>query len=333
MVRIACIILIFSLFLFQNISSADEIVLQNGDRLTGTVKSVENDRLTLETEYSDPITITFSKVKEIFTDTPVEVHLMEGEILKGRLRTVGEGEIVVELSAERRSAVIDWAKVKSINPPKKRWKGSVTVGANQQSGNTDRTSASVAAEAMRRAEKDRINLRLLFNYAEEDGKVTTRNTFGALKYDYFLNHKLYSYLSIELLSDEFRDLNLRTVVGPGIGYQLWDDENISLLFEAGVNYISEDLDKGEDDSWITGRVASDLKWQIIRQLAFSNYFLIYPTLEDIGEFQLRNEASISSPIAQNWSLKLTNILEHDSTPPENVEKSDINWILGVQYSF
>lgn len=313
---------------------ADRIELENGDILTGTVVSVENGILTLSTDYSEPLKIKSSKIKKIFTDKTVNVHLSGGEVLKGRLGTREDGTMVVESSDGRESSVIDRNRIEAINPPeKKKWAGSITLSANHQSGNTDRTGASAAATVERKTDNDRFSLRFLYNYAEEDGEISARNTYGALKYDYFFTRQIYGLLSVELLSDKFKDLNLRTIVGPGIGYQLWDKPEKSLGLEAGVSYFSEDRIENEDDQWVTGRLAGNLKWKIFGPLTFTDYLLIYPSFEDFGEYQLRNEASLVSPLVYGWSLKLTNILEHDSEAPADVEKDDIYWLLGLDYSF
>ena len=63
-------------------ASADEIVLANGDRLTGTVKSSDGDSVILETGYSDPIKINRSKVKRISVNEPADIRLTGGEVLK-----------------------------------------------------------------------------------------------------------------------------------------------------------------------------------------------------------------------------------------------------------
>jgi putative salt-induced outer membrane protein YdiY len=313
---------------------ADRIVLNNGDRLTGTVEGIENGLLTLRTDYSKPIKIQVSKIRKIFTDKPVDVHLSEGEILKGKLNTLADGKMVIESSDEGEAAVFYWNKVKAINPPdKSKWTGDLTLSGNHQSGNTERIGASAGARASRKTEKDRFSLRFLYNYAEEDGEVSARNTYSALKYDYFFTEKTYGLIGIELLSDEFKDLNLRTVVGPGVGYQVCDKPDKSLGLEAGVSYFSEDRKEAEDDQWVTGRLAGDLRLKIFEPITLTDYLLIYPSFEDFGEYQLRNEAALASPLTSGWSLKLTNIIEHDSNPPVGIEKSDIYWLFGLAYNF
>lgn len=99
----------------------------------------------------------------------------------------------------------------------------------------------------------------LYNIAEENGVMTSRSAYAALKYDYFIRKKVYSYLAPELLNDKFKDLNLRVAVGPGLGYQIWDDKIKSLGLEAGLSYFSEDLRSGPDKQWLTARFVGNLK--------------------------------------------------------------------------
>ncbi len=321
------------LFFSFSLVVADEITLENGDRLTGTVVSVEQDSLIFETNYSDPIKIKKSKITGVLTDKQHKIHLQDGEILYGRISTGESGTMVVGASEGREATVIQWDNVTAINPEPVKWKGNVNVGAGMQTGNTERTNASIGAEATRRSEQDRFSLRFLFNYAEDADEVTARNTFGAGKYDYFFTKKWYGYVGIELLNDKFKDLNLRTVVGPGVGYQIWEDPIKSLQVEGGLSYFSEDLIDGEDDQWLTARFAGNLRYNYKDLLAFTDYFVIYPSLDSFGEYQLRNEAALSTSLGSNWSLRLANILERDSEPPVNVEKDDWQWILGLQYAF
>ncbi len=337
MKKAACLfigILVFISYSFP--IHADEVILDNGDRISGTVVKANEDSLTIETGYSDPVSIKRTKIKSLNTVNPVSVHLLSGEILKGRLSTDAGGRIIVQSSADRADTSVAWDNVAALNPPKiqpVRWKGSIAAGGSLQSGNTSRTAGSISAEGTRKTDQDRYSMRFQFNYAEEDGEKTARNTYGALKYDYFFTEKLYSYLSIELLSDEFKDLNLRTIVGPGIGYQYWDDSVKFLNFEAGLAYFSEDLDEGVDDQWLSCRFASTFKWNITDSVSFSDYFAIYPNCEDFDKYQIRNEAGLNVALGSDWSLKLTNIIEHDSKPPVTVEKTDVYWVLGLQYSF
>lgn len=318
-----------------HLAHADEIVLENGSIINGTVTRLEKGAVTVTTAFSEPVVIQASKISKISTDAPVEVHLIGGEIIKGRLSAPEPGRVVVEPSDGRAGVAISWDKIESVNPPapKVKWTGNLSIGASTQSGNTDRTSVSVGGEAVKRSEIDRATFRVLYNYADEAGNLTARNVYGALKYDYFFTNKYYGYVGVEMFSDKFKDIRFRNVVGPGVGYQVWDDNKKSLLLELGAAYFSEDLYVGVDDSWATGRAAASLKWKFFDSLNFSDNLALFNRLDDMADYQLRNEAAISTSLSAAWAMKLSNIIEYDSEPSANIDSTDTYWILALQYSF
>ena len=314
---------------------ADKVVLENGDTLTGTVVKAEGGKLTLKTEYSGPIEIDIAKIKNIVSDNPVEVRLTTGEVLKGKLQTSADGKVTVEKSAEREMTVIDWTKVTAINPPPyvpPTWHGNVTAGGMIQTGNTDRRNASFSGEAMRKTDIDRLSFRYLFNYADEDKKLTARNHYGAGKYDYFFTKKWYGYMSVEGQNDKFKDLSLRLTVSPGAGYQVWDDAIKALGLEAGLAYVNENRNVGEDKIYIAARAGWNFRYNLWDIVTFTDQFVIYPSLES-SKYTLRNEAAVIKALSARWSLRLANIIEHDSKPPDGIKKTDVYWIGGLQFNF
>ncbi len=331
--KIILFLLIFLISINQN-ALADRIVLENGDTLTGVIEKLTDGKITLKTDYSNPVEIDISKVKEIFTDRVAEIHLKSGETLKGKIVTEQDSLLSVEQEAikEKRSIEID--KLAKINPPDlKRWRGNVNFGGNLESGNSDRMGIHFSAETIYRAVKNRLSFSYMANYSSEDKSMTTRNHYSEIKGDHFYTDQIYGYLGVELLNDTFKDLRLRTTVGPGVGYQFWDQERKSLSFEAGPSYIHENRKRGSDDSWVVGRLGSNLRYRIFDFLTFSDKVLFYPSFEKSGEFVLRNEAALIAPINSKISMRLSNIIEHDSDPQTGIKKNDVYWIYSIQYSY
>lgn len=330
-----CQLLLIMVYIPGN-AAADEIILANGDRLTGRIVEIKDGTLIFETDYSDPMKLKFEAVEKISSSEPVELHLSDGEILKGRITTDEQGRLVVEAERQRQAVTLEFGSIKALNPPPKKpvtWKGNINLGGNWQEGNSDTVNISAGAQATRRTEKDRFKLNFLYNLTEDDGERTAENTYGQLKYDYFLNTSWYIYLNLDMLSDKFQDINLRTTVGPGVGYQVWEEDNRSLSFEAGVSYTSEDRDLGEDTDWVTARLGADFLYRLFDRVTFTDQFVIYPNLDDTGEYTLRNEAAIVTDIGSNWASRLSNIWERDSDPGPGIESDDFTWILGLQYTF
>jgi putative salt-induced outer membrane protein YdiY len=117
---------------------------------------------------------------------------------------------------------------------------------------------------------------------------------------------------LELLNDKFQDIDLRTIVGPGMGYQIWDDPVKSLAFEAGASYFSDNMQNGEDSDYIAARLGLNFRYAFCKFIVFSDRLDYYPSLENFSTYTLRNEAALTTPLGARWSLKLAHILQYNS---------------------
>jgi len=331
-----CLIITLVVLFFYNCAMADEVILVNGDRLSGRIVSITDGILTLETSYSEPVKLKFEAVDRMSSSEPVEIHLSDGEILKGKITGEVHRKIAVKAGVNREQVTVGFDSITALNPPPQKpvtWKGDITLGGNWQDGNSDTLSISAGGLATRRTEKDRFRINVLYNQAKNDGQRTAENTYGQLKYDYFLNPKWYLYLNVDMLSDQFKDINLRTTIGPGAGYQVWEEEGRTLSLEAGVSYTSENRDIGEDKDWVTARLGVDFLYRLFDSIVFTDQFVIYPNLDEVGEYTLRNDAALVTDIWAGWALRLNNIWERNSDPGSDLKKDDFTWIAGLQYSF
>lgn len=325
-----CVLIVL---LFAAEASADKILMKNGDRFQGTVQTMKGGVLTLATDYSETIQLQTSEIKKILTLEPANVFLDNGKTIKGRFLPSTPGQIKVQAPSGNGYALIGWDQIQSINPPPEKWKGSVSLGGSRNSGNTDVFSASLGAELKRKFKKNRIEFKSLSNYSEQNKDVTARNHYGTAQISHFFTPKWYSYLALAFLNDTFRDISLRTTIGPGLGYQVWEDDKKSLLLEGGFSYIVENRREGQDEENANSRFAAKLSYRIIPQLVFANQWVIFPSLEKRGEYTLRNQASLKTDLGNGWELKLSNILNRDSNPGKGVKKDDVRWILSLGYAF
>ncbi len=324
---------VFFLLIFQGNAFADKILMKNGDRLRGTVESVKDGVLILKTDYSESIKIQTSGIKKILTSKSNSIHMKNGEILRGRILPGKIDQILIEGSPGRGETALTWEEVAAINPPPNKWHGSLSVGGTLDSGNTERVAASFGAKAKRRFKNDRIVFNFLTRYAEEDDKISARNTYGDMKFSHFFSDQWYVYLGMELLSDTFKDLHLRTTIGPGLGYQIWEDDIKELSFEAGASYFSEDRINSPDLQFATARFAANYSHKITSHLTFTDQMVIFPSLENFGDHTLRNEAAINTHLKNGWTVIFANIWERDSAPSPGIKKDDLQWLVSLGYVF
>jgi putative salt-induced outer membrane protein YdiY len=321
---------------------ADKVEFGDNNILQGTVTTFEKGTLIFSTAYAAKVKIPFAQIKNISTDKAVTLKMTNESILTGKLTTLDDGQVAIILDLVGQTVPFKWEQVKNINEPPGSWTGSFAAGGTVQTGNVERTSVSVAFDARRDWEHDRFQFRFLHNYAEDTGSITSRNTFGSLKFDHFFTEDFFTALSLELLKDEFKNLNLRAIIGLGLGYRIWNDDVKTLELEAGMTFFSEDVDPvlvagvivdDLDDQFISGRVGMTYSYKLLANLLFKDYLLYYPNLEFPKEYRLRNEASLISQLGKGWSLKLTHIFDQNSDAVPTVEGKDQQFIFALQYSF
>ena len=84
--------LLFSLccsFLF-----ADQIVMKNGDRLTGKIGKSDDKSLVIKTEFAGEVTVDWSAIQDVKSDQPLHVSLKDGKSVVGPV-TTADGKIQV----------------------------------------------------------------------------------------------------------------------------------------------------------------------------------------------------------------------------------------------
>lgn len=214
------------------------------------------------------------------------------------------------------------------------WEGSISLGGTLTSGNTDKSSIALSISGDQRLPNDRYRGSINLNYAKEGDEVTERNIHGFVQADHFITPQVYGYLNTELTKDIIgKDLNLRAVVGPGVGLQVCETDQTEISVEGGLAYFSEDLDSGEDSQWMTTRFAGNFKHEISDNVSFKDTGVLNTDIEHLDDYKFRNEATLSTALAANWNLNLTNIFQYESDPADNVEHRDITTTAALQYNF
>jgi putative salt-induced outer membrane protein YdiY len=324
--------------LMSSFAWADEVRLENGSLIKGKVVRLEESLLFFTIEYADEVKIDWKKVIYLNTDEPVRIILRDGTSREGqnfRRETAVEERRTEEADV---TAGIDITEVKSIETkPKPRIK--ITAGANAgisiAKGNTDTENIHVDAEFIGRTTKHRLTVGGEMNREDADGDPTARNWRAYGKYDYFLTEKWFLYASTFFENDDFADLDLRTTLGGGAGYQFFESDELNLSVSAGAAYVSEDFIVAEDNEF------SAAQWLIrydqyffnrIVQLFHDNNGFI--SLEDSNNWLIYTSQGLRFPIYKGLRLTLQYDYDYDNQPsPEAISKwdSQLLFLLGYQF--
>jgi len=213
-----CLFYAFAILIsLSGVSRSDEVVLANGDRLSGTLVRMESDVLVLRTEYAGQLKVKWSEVRGLSSDSPVWIHLEDGSRLHGNLSTNTDGALMVGAGETLPSNPLRLESIRFINPSPEasgegvRLSGRINAGYSATSGNTRSRTAYLDTEAVARARDNRYTIGGQAKRAKDKDVETESNWRLYMKYDHFLTKKWYAYANGNFESDKFKDIRLCAV--------------------------------------------------------------------------------------------------------------------------
>jgi len=234
-------------------SLADQIVLKNGDRLTGTIVKSDGKALVIKTDYAGDVTVKFDAIQS-FTSTGDLNVTMGGKTVVGPVTTSGEDVIVATKTAGPvegpkasvtllRSPAEQAAYEKSLHPGwGEGWNGGLNLGFAVTAGNSETRNLNIAFNAARKGFHDKLTLYTNSIYAVSDKPtaVTTANSNGGgARYDRDFAARAFGFVSGDFFANSLQNLDLRSILGGGIGWHAVKNSNTTLDLLAGLNYTHE----------------------------------------------------------------------------------------------
>jgi putative salt-induced outer membrane protein YdiY len=307
---------------------ADVVVLQNGDRVTGAIRHKAADTLTLETDYAGPVEIRWSKVKSIQTDAPVEV-VVEGETTSRRFWFSGDES---DLRLDR---------VVYINPRPEEWgrayayKARLNVSGTRTTGNSETGRAAADGEFVARSKDYRYILSGKARRESESGNETASSWLASAKRDHFLvdpSHFIYARGSLE--HDRFKDIDLRTALGGGFGWQLVDDEISKLALGAGLDAVTTRRISAEDERYpALGWDVRLSHWLGAKSVELLHEQEGYWNLRDTSQVTLRSRTGMRVPVAKGMVANASLGIDWERQPAPGRKPVDATLLVGVGWEW
>lgn len=315
---------------------ADEIIMKNGDRLSGKL-TFDGSKLTIENKSEGKISVALKDVKTFSTDADEDVVLSDGKRWRGRITSGADGNLALATS-EGPAQLIPLGQVRAVNPPPAGWSGDVLVGGLLARGNTDADSFNASADLDHKTERDEFTFHGQYLFSRQrvpgDGKhETVDDLLGRAKYQYTFAPNWYGYGSIEAEHDVIAGLDLRLAPSVGIGYQWIDQPNLSFTTEAGVGYLyrqyAHDGESGAPDA----RIAYHLKAKINDKVSAFHDVEYLPGLDRIDNYFFNADLGIRADLAAKWYTEFKIDYRYDSKPAPGHGPNDVRYILGVGIAF
>lgn len=328
---------------------ADQVDFKNGDRLTGEIVKSEGKSLLITTAVAGAVTVSWQEIQELRSDLPLYVSLSDGKELMGRI-TTREGKLeiatatgTVEASKESVLALRNHAEQSAYEKSQHRnllqgWDGGLDGGFELTRGNSKTRNLRVAFGAVRKASRQELNLYAESLYSIDDvagarPHVTANVNRGGARFDHDLSSRFFLFANTDFMSDALQDLNLRSVVGGGLGYYVIHRDNDTLKLLAGANFTRENYVETQRNL-AAGQVGEEFTLKFGKNTALLQDFAYFPDLTDSGgnyrtNFSLGTVTKIAKWLG--WQNNFSDA--YVTNPPAGKKRNELVFTSGLHLAF
>lgn len=319
--------------LWSGLAWADEVHLQNGDRLTGTIVKMEERVLTLQTDYGGEIKLDWGKVERLTSTSPLKI-LVPGashDVLRDFLFGSQDLQEARELGPEGPVPLTD---ITAINLEPLRLTGTITVGGNSTSGNSSTKAINSAARLTIQAYRQRLLLEGKYNYGQAGDQVTARNSLASLKHNYFVSKQIFIETFGMLEKDTLQNLQLRSTIGSGLGYQFYETARTTLALSVGLAHVNEHFTNSPNTQTPSARWS--VRWEHAlwpdRVKVFHRHEAFYD-LNSGNAFRVNADQGVRITVYKNLFFNVEYDLRLNTQPAPGRKTTDEAVIFGVGYEF
>jgi hypothetical protein len=325
-------------FLIVGTVRADEVHLKNGDRLSGELLRMEGGKLIFQTSYAGEVTIQWVEVASLTTEKPIQVILTDETAVEGATVATHEGKMKLDTGKLEEPATFALADVQAINPqpePAVKINTWVNAGITSEKGNTDSEDLALTGQFEARTKKSRFSTFGEYYNEKDDGVTNTKNWNILSGYDYFISEKWFAFAKAQFEHDEFADLDLRSQLSAGLGYQIFESDTLNLSVAAGPGYVDENFIVAPDESF-----SSAMGFVNYDQFFFDKLFQLYHrssgywSFEDSNNWRIYTRQGVRFPIRGGLTASLQYNYDYDNEPGEATRyKWDSKWLFLMGYQF
>ncbi len=328
--------------------SAEQITLKNGDRVTGTIVSMDDKKLTVKTEYAGDISIDRAAVAQFSTQQPLVVTRTDKQVITGPVTaqdtsivvatTTGAQTIPATEVAIIRSPADQAAYEKSLHPGFfEAWTGGGNFGLALARGNSDTTNVAFGFNADRKTTTDEWNIVAASIYSTnttDNVSSTTANALGgAIKYDHNLTPRLFIFGLFAGAYDHQQLLDVRLSPNGGFGFHLIATKPTTLDILGGIGYTYESYDTGLVNNFINANIGEEFTHNFNATTSVNERFYFFPYLNDAGNYRGTFDFGIASKFyrALTWNLNFGDI--YNSVPVLGKKNNDLVLTTGIGITF
>jgi putative salt-induced outer membrane protein YdiY len=318
----------------------DEVVMTNGDRLTGRILQINRDTLLLETAYAGTLAIERGQVQSL-QRPPRPASPMAGDLADANAATVADGSMpsdrkdIAARPPDRSSAPVRSGSAKpSPYTPGSKLSGRVHFALSDEKGNTDKSEIDFDYQVEYRRGWHRLRNLGALEFDTNDSNKTTDKWATFNQYSRLFPSRWYGAAWFALKHDRFADLRLRALGGPALGYLAFESDARNLAVEIGPAVLRDDFyGQPDQDSLGSGWFLryDQLVWEGRLQPYHRQFGYVALDGEDKRLWQ--SWTGLRVPLAGGLSGSLELEYDYDSDPAVEAKTTDTTLRLKLGYQW
>lgn len=325
----------------QAAPKTDVVHFNNGDRLTGEIKGLEKGKLELSTSTAGTVNIEWDKVARIETGQYLDVETSSGAHHHGQVPQAQQaGSIRLQIDGEAAAEPLAMNDIVRFAPIErgsvlKRLDGYLSVGFNYTKAD-NQTEFDFSGGVSSRDEFREWSLDGQMTLNAQSTARTTSMYDLSLANKRFMQDRWFGQFFGALQGNEELGLNIREIVGAGIGRYLAQDMHHEWYLVAGLAYDREDFESQP--------IQNSLEGVLSTQYSFFQYdtpkrsidigLSVFPSLTESGRVRAEADIGWKIELVEDFFFDMSFYGSYDSkADPEAGSNSDYGMVTSLGYTF
>jgi hypothetical protein len=339
-------------YLSLSTAHADQIVMKDGDRITGEIVKKDGETVTFKSKNFGTIDVKWDDIATVTTEQPVNVVLRDDRTVKATIQTENDRIQVTAPGVQQTVPPSDIVALRNeaeqqvyerfLNPGLlDLWTitGSLNLAGTIGNAETSTLTTPLNFERASNTSRTKAYFNSIAATATVDGveEQTARAIRGGWAYSRDVTKKLFANAFNDYEYDKFQSLDLRIVLGGGLGYHVWTREFSRFDLVGGAAWNRETFSPGIAPDFTRNSAeaywGNDLNHRLNTRMNLVQSFRMFNNLSNTGEYRVNFDIGSVAELTRwlTWNITLSD--RYLSNPVPGRKNNDFLYTTGLGFKF
>lgn len=331
---------------------ADQITMKDGDRITGSIVKKDGATVTIASKSFGTVTLKWDDIASVTADQALNIVLPNAETVKATLKTADGNLQVATPGTPKTVKLSDVVALRNDAEEKAYqrflrpglldlWTISGGLSLAGTKGNAVTSVFTTPLNFARVSNTSRTTA--YFNSIRSSATVagTNSQTANAVRggwgYSRNLNKKTFFNGFNDYEFDKFQSLDLRVVLGAGLGYHAWTSERGRLDLVGGMAWNRERFDPAPKPAFTRNAAeaywGNDFNYKLNSRTSLVQSYRMFNNLTNTGQYRINFDVGANTALTKwlTWTVAISD--RYLSSPVPGRKNNDFLYTTGLGFTF